>query len=343
MSYTPRSFISLAIAMVLLLAGTSRASAQGGKVIRVTAGSEITHNLISEKSLLSQVEFLADSVCNGRGTGTKGGTEAAFWIMRQFNSLGILPFGDSYSHSFDAGEGLMGRNIAGMLPASGKNAGKQYIVVTAHFDGFGELDGNMYPGADSNASGVVAMLGAAKMMSAMMSYGKVYRQNVIFVALDGKNVNMKGVKEFWDVLVGGGLVDPVHGNVIRRQDISLMVNIDQIGSTLSPLSSGKKDYIILLSDKNADFHRGSLQYSNNRFSLGLDLGYDYYGSTPFTEMFYRRVSEQKVFLDNHVPAVMFTSGITMNNNKVWDTASTLDYEVLKRRIWMIFHWLERVI
>jgi len=38
--------------------------------------------------------------------------------------------------------------------------------------------------------------------------------------------------------------------------------------------------------------------------------------------------------------VLFTSGITMNNYKPRDTAETLNYEVLKRRIWLIWHWLE---
>ena len=40
---------------------------------------------------------------------------------------------------------------------------------------------------------------------------------------------------------------------------------------------------------------------------------------------------------------MFTSGISMNNNKTRDTVSTLDLSLLKRRIWLMFHWLERVI
>ena len=40
---------------------------------------------------------------------------------------------------------------------------------------------------------------------------------------------------------------------------------------------------------------------------------------------------------------MFTSGITLNNNKDRDTADTLDYTVMKKRIWLIFHWIERVI
>lgn len=341
MGYRTKHILALMfLCAALCAAGIRSVSAQ--TVRRTTAGSEITHGLITEKTLERQVSFLADSICNGRGTGTIGNTEAALWIVSHFKSLGILPINGSYSNSFDLGEGIVGRNIIGMLPSGGKStAAKRYMIVAAHYDGFGELEGNMYPGADSNASGVVAMLGAGRMISAMMSYGKTYRQNIIFVALDAKNVNMNGVKVFWDRLASGSLVDPVNGNVIRKEDISIMVNIDQIGSTLSPLKSGDSNYLILLADTYADFHRGSLKYANTRYELGLDLGFDYYGSSSFTDMFYRRVSEQKIFLDHKVPAVMFTSGITMNNNKTRDTADTLDYTVLKKRIWAIFHWIER--
>ena len=71
----------------------------------------------------------------------------------------------------------------------------------------------------------------------------------------------------------------------------------------------------------------------------LDLGYDYYGSKNFTDLFYRRVSDQRWFLEAGIPAVMFTSGITQHTNQVTDTPATLDYELLRRRIDLISAWL----
>jgi hypothetical protein len=40
---------------------------------------------------------------------------------------------------------------------------------------------------------------------------------------------------------------------------------------------------------------------------------------------------------------MFTSGITLNNNKPSDNADSLDYDVLKDRIRIIFYWLDKVL
>ena len=41
-----------------------------------------------------------------------------------------------------------------MLPGSVKNPCDSYVIVGAHYDHLGMLDGKIYPGADANASGV---------------------------------------------------------------------------------------------------------------------------------------------------------------------------------------------
>ena len=74
----------------------------------------------------------------------------------------------------------------------------------------------------------------------------------------------------------------------------------------------------------------------------MDIGLSYYGSDNFTKIFYR-LSDQRIFIDNDVPAVYFTSGITMNNNKTYDNASSLNYPVLQKRIYLIYHWIDRMI
>ncbi len=303
--------------------------------------SETAHSSVNEESLARQIGFLSDSLCGGRATGSTGGTEAAMWIERNFRANSLLPLGNGYSWNFSAGEGLVGKNIVGMLPAAGNNPGRGYVIVFAHYDGLGILDGQMYPGADDNASGIAAMLGTVRMFNTMLKYRRSYRRNIIFAATDAKNMNMGGVKALWELLTSGQLRDPLHGNAINREDIALTVNIDQIGSTLSPIHSGKSDYIIMLSDSRDGYYKGELRLASGKYGIDMDLGFDYYGSRAFTDMFYRTVSEQKIFIDNKIPSVMFTSGITMNNNKVWDVPETLDMSVLKKRTWLIFHWLER--
>ena len=86
----------------------------------------------------------------------------------------------------------------------------------------------------------------------------------------------------------------------------------------------------------------NIEALNGLYGINLDLCLSYYGSRTFTDVFYR-LSDQRVFVDNNIPAVLFTSGITMNTNKTRDTAASLDMNVLKKRITLIYHWLESML
>lgn len=305
-------------------------------------GSEVTHSLIWENKLRRQIEFLSDSLCGGRVTGSQGAVEAAFWIARKFEKLGLTPFDGSWGKHFYTHGGHIGRNIMGFMPASKKGPRDKYIVIAAHYDGIGTLDGVLYPGADSNASGVVSMLGLAEMLKAMTIYGKSYGANIIFVALDGKGFSMKGSQSLWQWIENEELRDPIYGTVINKDNVTMMMNIDQIGSSLSPLNSGDRNFIIMLGGKDGYF-ASALRAANLQFGIGLEIADDYYGSKEFTKLFYERISDQKPFVEHGKRAALFTSGLTMNNNKPTDTVATLDLEVLKKRIWLMFHWLEKII
>ena len=298
--------------------------------------------MISEERLEREIGFLSDSLCQGRGTGTGGGSAAAFWIHRKFENAGLLKFDGSYSQNVRISRELTGHNIVGMLPGSHKKQCDRYIIVGAHYDHLGFLDGKMYPGADSNASGTVAMTSLAEMLSLMKKEGRSYGCNIIFVAFDAKEHNMAGSESFWKLIEFGLLKDPVSGKRITKEKIEFMVNIDQIGSTLSPIS-GRKDFIIMLGNGSLKPEsRDNILDVNRFYGLYMDIGLSYYGSDNFTKIFYR-LSDQRIFIDNDVPAVYFTSGITMNNNKTYDNASSLNYPVLQKRIYLIYHWIDRMI
>lgn len=311
-----------------------------GRIIHLSE-ADIAHEAVSEASLRSQLEFLTDSLCAGRGTGSAGANVATFWLASQFRSLDLQPAGASFIHHFRSG-GKTGRNVIGILRGSQKHPDAGYVILAASYDGLGILEGNMYPGADSNASGVAALIGVARMVRAMQRLGKSYGRNVLLVAIDGKNLNLSGSQALFETLSDGSLTDPETGRTITRDRIAMFVNLDQLGSTLSPVHSGRPDYLLMLTGS-AGTRNATLDACNARYGTGLDLCYDYYGSRDFTRLFFSRVSDQRPFVEAGIPSVMFTSGITLNNNKVHDTLQTLDLGVLKRRVWLIFHWMERII
>lgn len=305
-----------------------------------TASSKDAENAISEQSLLYDIEFLTDSICNGRATGTRGASEAAAYIAARFRQEGLMPINDNYFQNFKTVNGLAGHNVVGVLKSNPYKGSDKYIIVAAHFDNLGELDGRIYPGADSNASGISAMLGLAGMFKFMREGGRNYNQHIIFVALDGKQSSMAGAEELWRRINSGTMCSPVTGNIIRRQNITMFVNLDILGGTEAPLHEGRPDYLMMLGGRQQNT---LLATTNKNYNINLDIAFDYYGSKGFTDMFLNKVSDQKVFLQHGIYSVLFTSGITMKTNRYEDRPEYIDMTVLKKRTWLIFHWIERVI
>ena len=327
-----RKFLS---ACLLFLALTTFAQAQSTRVFISASSAE---HLADEAALRASVGFLADSLCAGRAPGTPGSIHAQSAIARQFAAIGLKPAPDGWFRGFRTTSGSPAHNVVGFLPGFGN----KYVVVAAHFDHIGTLAGTLYPGADSNASGVATLLTLARMFQYMKELGKTYSHNLVFVALDGKEQSLSGSYHLWNEIAGGRLRDPQTGHVLSPADIDRMVNIDQVGGTEAPLKSKRPDYLMMLCEPE-NGRRDALLIANQSPEVALDLGFDYYGSKDFTRVFYRTISDQKPFLDNGIPSVMFTSGITLHNNKATDNVDSLDYGILRRRVLAIFYYLVRVI
>ena len=326
--------MTVAGVLALLMSGTDICAQNSATPEQVYA-----KRLISRDRLMKQISFLCDTLCEGRGTAQKGGGIAGIWLEREFERIGLMKSGISYAKPVELGTGRYGRNIIGMLP--GKN--DKYIIIGAHYDHIGKLGKKIYPGADANASGVAALLSIAEIFATCRTLGKEMASNVIFVAFDAKEQNMAGSNALWEMLRKGELTDPVSGRKITRDKIRLMANIDQIGCTSSPLKSGRKDYMIMLGNNSLHpSRRNMLQTCNSHYAIDMDIDYTYYGSKNFTQMFYR-LSDQRVFIDNGIPSVLFTSGITMNTNKTYDKPETIDLEILQKRVFLIYHWVDRML
>lgn len=297
----------------------------------------VIESVLDEDKLVSQLTFLTDSICAGRATASPGAAEAAFWISRQYRMMRLEPLGAGYSHSFRTGD-RYGHNIVGMVPASVPS--DDYIIIMAHYDHLGVLGGRFYPGADSNASGVVAMLSLAHIQASLSALGRASTANIIYVAVDAKQRSMAGSEALYDELAGGLMRNPRSGALITPQKIQLVVNLDIIGSSLAPVTKGREDFLIMLGGD--DRLRRSLADANYRAGTFMGLSYDYYGSKGYTDMFLNRVSDQRVFIEHGVNSVMFTSGITMRTNKTDDNVSSLNIPVFRKRILLIQSWLEQV-
>jgi hypothetical protein len=164
----------------------------------------------------------ADSM-EGRRTGSPGALRAATFIADQLAAYGVEPAGEdgyfqrvplvpverrgrqrlSLGSLDDLEDGttddvVIGRNVLGMVRGSDSSLVEQVVVVGAHFDHLGvgdDVDGDsIYNGADDDASGVVAVLEAARALAT----GPSPRRTVVFALFTGEEMGLLGTRFYLD-------------------------------------------------------------------------------------------------------------------------------------------------
>lgn len=169
--------------------------------------------IINAAKLLKDIETLSADDMQGRGIGTAGSEKAREYVVSRFKESGVKSFGDSYLHSFEltnrAGNNLSGTNVLGFI--EGGKFKDKYIVVSAHYDHVGVNDGEIYNGADDNASGT----------SALFAFAEYFAKNkplhtIIFAAFDGEESGLRGSRKF------------VETPPVAKEKIVLNVNMDMI-------------------------------------------------------------------------------------------------------------------
>jgi hypothetical protein len=163
---------------------------------------------------LGLVKALSSDELEGRATGSVGNTRARELIAERMDRIGLRKVGGDWFHPFDANtfaeRGFpAGVNIMGFI--RGKGASSDVIVITAHYDHLGVRDGEIYNGADDNASGVAAMLAVAENFMRNQPEHDMY-----FIAFDAEEQGFGGAISF--------MSDPP----VPVERMALNVNLDMV-------------------------------------------------------------------------------------------------------------------
>lgn len=166
------------------------------------------------------ISALADDSMEGRGTATPGGDRAARLIADRMREFGLAPAGDSgyfqrvplaattdstgrhHWSLVPTGESpratVRAVNVIGMVRGADPALRDQAILIDAHYDHLGigpPVNGDsIYNGADDDASGVVAVLGAARALGS----GPPPKRTVVFLATTGEELGLLGTRWYVD-------------------------------------------------------------------------------------------------------------------------------------------------
>jgi membrane-associated protease RseP (regulator of RpoE activity) len=185
--------------------------------------------------------------------------------------------------------------VVGFVEGTSKK--DEYVVLAAHYDHLPSRDGQDFPGADDNASGVALLLELARWYG-----GHRPERSLIFAAFDGEEGGRLGSRAFLETLPPGG-----------KEKINAALNFDTVGR----LGSGK---ILVLgsgsSDKWVHIFRGAGFVTGSAYDLvkeELDS------------------SDQASFIEAGIPAVQFFSGPHADYHKPSDTADKIDASGIVRQ------------
>ena len=152
---------------------------------------------------IETVRYLADDALEGRLSGSAGERCAGAFIAARFDALGLEPAGeDGYFQELPLASAAQphappgrGRNVIGLLRGADPALSETAVVIGAHYDhlGRGEFGstggaGEIHNGADDNASGVAALLAAARALTG----GLRPARSILFIAFTGEELGLIG-------------------------------------------------------------------------------------------------------------------------------------------------------
>jgi Zn-dependent M28 family amino/carboxypeptidase len=277
--------------------------------------------------LRSHVEYLASPKLKGRKPGTPGNRVAGKYIEDEFRRAGLkpLPFLGGYTQQISP---AIGDNVMGMQPAQSIEGAQRWILLGAHYDHLGELQGKIYFGADDNASSVAILIETAKTIA-------LEHYSILFVAFNAEE--SPGIRT--PPLGSQYFVDHLPGEIGSIEQIHLAIIMDLLGGVhWEPL----RDVVFAVgAEQSPGLYRHIKEldtisdHGHNLFIL--PLGMHLIEEIPVIGQIV--LSDYNAFRNASVPFLFLSAGRTPRYHEPSDRPETLYYE----RMALTVSWLESLL
>ncbi|HEY1042594.1 MAG TPA: M28 family peptidase [Telluria sp.] len=199
------------------------------------------------------------------------------------------------------------RNVIGVLPGSDAALKDTYVILSAHYDHVGINNGEIFNGANDNASGVASMIEVA---SAMAQSKQRPRRSVVFLALWGEELGMVGSNYY-----GRNPVFPLAKTVAN-------LNLEQMGRT-DDMEGPQVDRAAMTGFDFSDM--GAIMQKT-----GAAMGIKVFKHEKFSDVFFGRSDNQALAdqgIPSHTMSVAYAFPDYHGKDDTWDK---LDYDNMAR-------------
>ena len=257
---------------------------------------------------LDDVRILSDNAMQGRAPGTPGSAMARAYILKRFGEIGLSPIGASFEQPFSFakrdGTQVDAINLVARIP--GTQSGGKAMVVSAHYDHLGVRGGEVFNGADDNASGVAGLLAVAEAFKAHPP-----RHDVILAVVDAEEGGLHGARAF------------VANPPVPLSTIALNINFDM-------LSKNPKNELYVSGASPFPSVRPILEKVAASAPVSLKLGHDTDANGKHNN--WTSQSDHYAFAEKGVPWVYFGVEDHPEYHKSTDDFATIPQDFFRRSV-----------
>jgi Peptidase family M28/PDZ domain len=269
------------------------------------AATQAAIEAVNADELYVHVATLADDSFEGRLVGSRGGHAAGQYIVQQLQKYAVKPAGDGSPDGGDYFQASQrgGRNILALLPGNDSQLSREYIIVGAHYDHVGDGSkghalgaiGQIYNGADDNASGVAELL---EIIEDVTRAHADCRRSILFAFWDGEEMGFLGSQDW--------TAKPT----VPLSAVKLDINLDMVGR----LREGRLEVV----GTRTGYGMRRLISGAVDDPLWLDYTWELKSN-----------SDHWPFVEHNIPIVMFHTGLHADYHKPTDDADKINREGMR--------------
>lgn len=217
---------------------------------------------------------------------------------------------------------ITAQNVLGYLPGSDSVLTEELLIITAHYDHVGIINGEIHNGADDDGSGTVTVLELASAFATAAEAGYGPRRSILFMTVVGEEKGLLGSEWYADHPVW-----PLENTIAN-------LNVDMIGR-VDDAHADDEHYVYLIgSDKlSSDLH--AISEEANERSVQLALDYTFNAPDDPNRFYYR--SDHYNFAKNGIPVIFYFSGVHEDYHQPGDDVEKIMFDKTADIGKLIFH------
>jgi Peptidase family M28/PA domain len=205
-------------------------------------------------------------------------------------------------------------NVLGFM--EGSDLKEEILVVTAHYDHIGIVDGQINNGADDDGSGTSTVLEIAEAFSKAKAEGKKPRRSILFMLVAGEEKGLLGSEFYSD-----NPVFPLKNTITN-------LNIDMVGR-VDKDHEGKPNYVYLIGTDmlSSELHQLS-EETGKKYAPEVLLDYKYNSKDDPNRFYYR--SDHYNFAKHGIPVIFYFNGTHEDYHQPGDDVEKINFDKMEK-------------